>query len=135
MPASAVRAHGAAWAACGLIVALALLCNVARAEGLNAAAEGLNFDAAGFMRRLISGEALTSLVPIDALPGMLKAGVLRGLNGLTMNLGVNPLLQFGLEETRRQLCTNILNDLAVVNYVPFDSDTIGNPAFHSRYYR
>ena len=48
--------------------------------------------------------------------------------GLTMNLGVNPLLQFGLEETRRQLCENILNDLAVVNYVPFDSDTIGNPA-------
>ena len=45
-----------------------------------------------------------------------------------MNLGVNPLLQFGLEETRRQLCENILNDLAVVNYVPFDSDTIGNPA-------
>ena len=47
---------------------------------------------------------------------------------LTMNLGVNPLLQFGLDETRRQLCENILNDLAVVNYVPFDSDTIGNPA-------
>ena len=49
-------------------------------------------------------------------------------NGLTMNLGVNPLLQFGLKETREQLCRNILNDLSVVNYVPFDSDTIGNPA-------
>jgi len=49
-------------------------------------------------------------------------------DGLIMNLGVNPLLQFGLEETRRQLCTNILNNLAVVNYVPFDLDTIGNPA-------
>ena len=49
-------------------------------------------------------------------------------DGLTMNLGVNPLLQFGLEETRRQLCENILTDLSVVNYVPFDSDTIGNPA-------
>ena len=49
-------------------------------------------------------------------------------DGLTMNLGVNPLLQFGLKETREQLCTNILNDLAVVDYVPFDSDTIGNPA-------
>ena len=49
-------------------------------------------------------------------------------DGLTMNLGVNPLLQFGLEETRRTLCENILNDLAVINYVPFDSDTIGNPA-------
>ena len=49
-------------------------------------------------------------------------------DGLTMNLGVNPLLQFGLEETRRQLCENILNDLSMVNYVPFDSDTIGTPA-------
>lgn len=49
-------------------------------------------------------------------------------NGLTMNLGVNPLLQFGLKETREQLCRNILNDLSVVNYVPFDSNTIGNPA-------
>ena len=49
-------------------------------------------------------------------------------NGLTMNLGVNPLLQFGLDETRRQLCTNILNDISVIDYVPFDSDTIGNPA-------
>lgn len=49
-------------------------------------------------------------------------------DGLTMNLGVNPLLQFGLKETREQLCMNILNDLSVVDYVPFDSDTIGNPA-------
>ena len=49
-------------------------------------------------------------------------------NGLTMNLGVNPLLQFGLDETRRQLVENILADISVVNYVPFDSDTIGNPA-------
>ena len=37
-------------------------------------------------------------------------------------------MQFGLEETREQLCGNILNDLSAVNYVPFDSNTIGNPA-------
>lgn len=49
-------------------------------------------------------------------------------DGLTMNLGVNPLLQFGLEETRAELCRNILDALSKVNYVPFDSDTIGNPA-------
>ena len=49
-------------------------------------------------------------------------------DGLTMNLAVNPLLQFGLEETREQLCRNILADISVVNYVPFDSSTIGNPA-------
>ncbi len=49
-------------------------------------------------------------------------------DGLTMNLGVNPLLQFGLKETRETLCRNILNDISVIRYVPFDSDTIGNPA-------
>lgn len=48
-------------------------------------------------------------------------------DGLTMNLGVNPLLQFGLAETRKKLCTNILNDISIINYVPFDSTTIGNP--------
>ena len=49
-------------------------------------------------------------------------------DGLTMNLGVNPLLQFGLDETRRELCENILDDISVINYVPFETDTIGNPA-------
>ena len=49
-------------------------------------------------------------------------------DGLTMNLGVNPFLQFGLDATREQLIRNILADISVVNYVPFDSDTIGNPA-------
>ena len=50
-------------------------------------------------------------------------------DGLTMNLGINPLLQFGLDETREALCRNILASLSAVNYVPFDSETIGNPAF------
>lgn len=49
-------------------------------------------------------------------------------DGLTMNLGVNPFLQFGTDDTRKELCTNILNDIAVLKYVPFDSETIGNPA-------
>ena len=49
-------------------------------------------------------------------------------DGLTMNLGVNPLLQFGLASTRKALITNVLNAISIVNYVPFDSTTIGNPA-------
>lgn len=49
-------------------------------------------------------------------------------DGLTLNLGVNPLLQFGLKTTRARLITNILNDISVLDYVPFDSTTIGNPA-------
>ena len=49
-------------------------------------------------------------------------------DGLTMNLGVNPLLQFGLEETRKRIITTILDVVSTVEYVPFDSETIGNPA-------
>ena len=49
-------------------------------------------------------------------------------NALTMNLGVNPLLQFGLDATREQLIRNILADISIVNYVPFETDTMGNPA-------
>lgn len=49
-------------------------------------------------------------------------------DGLTMNLGVNPLLQFGLEEKRKRIINNILSAVTVVNYVPFDLDTIGDPA-------
>lgn len=49
-------------------------------------------------------------------------------DGLTMNMGVNPLLQFGLEEKRKRIINNILSAITVVNYVPFDSDTIGDPA-------
>lgn len=49
-------------------------------------------------------------------------------DALTMNLGVNPLLQFGLAATRERILTAILNAIAKVEYVPFDSSTIGNPA-------
>lgn len=49
-------------------------------------------------------------------------------DGLTMNLGVNPLLQFGLEETRKRIISTILDVVSTVEYVPFDSETIGNPA-------
>ncbi len=49
-------------------------------------------------------------------------------DGLTMNLGVNPLLQFGLEETRKRIINGILDAVSIVEYVPFDSDTIGDPA-------
>jgi hypothetical protein len=49
-------------------------------------------------------------------------------DGLTMNLETNPLLQFGLDETRERILTNILNTIAVIDYVPFDSETIGDPA-------
>ena len=49
-------------------------------------------------------------------------------DGLTMNLGVNPLMQFGLMSVREKMLREILTALQKVNYVPFDSSTIGNPA-------
>lgn len=49
-------------------------------------------------------------------------------DGLTLNLGVNPLLQFGLKTTRERMIRKILAVISIVDYVPFDSTTIGNPA-------
>lgn len=49
-------------------------------------------------------------------------------DALTMNLGVNPLLQFGTKDAREEICRNILNVISQIKYVPFDSETIGNPA-------
>ncbi len=49
-------------------------------------------------------------------------------DGLTMNLGVNPLLQFGLDETRERIVKNILSSITGFEYVPFDSNTIGDPS-------
>lgn len=49
-------------------------------------------------------------------------------DGLTMNLGINPLLQYGLKATRERMLTVILNAVSVIDYVPFESTTIGNPA-------
>ena len=49
-------------------------------------------------------------------------------DALTMNLGVNPLMQFGLKATRERMLREILTALQKINYLPFDSNTIGNPA-------
>lgn len=49
-------------------------------------------------------------------------------DALTMNLGINPLMQFGLKSIRERMLREILSALQKVNYVPFDSSTIGNPA-------
>ena len=49
-------------------------------------------------------------------------------DGLTMNLGINPMLQYGLEATRKRICERILAQVSSFEYVPFDSTTIGNPA-------
>lgn len=48
-------------------------------------------------------------------------------DALTMNLGINPLLQFGLKSVREKKLREILIALQKVQYVPFDSTTIGDP--------
>ena len=47
---------------------------------------------------------------------------------MSMNLGVSPLLQYGLDETRKRVLEAVLQAISVIDYVPFDSTTIGNPA-------
>ena len=49
-------------------------------------------------------------------------------DALTMNLGVNPLIQFSLAEMRERVVRDILTAVSVIAYVPFESETIGNPA-------
>lgn len=49
-------------------------------------------------------------------------------DALTINLGINPLMQFGLKSVREKMLREILTALQKVNYVPFDSSIIGNPA-------
>ena len=50
-------------------------------------------------------------------------------DGLTMNLGSNPLLQYGVDETIEEGRRRILVALEEINYVPFSASMIGNPAY------
>ena len=50
-------------------------------------------------------------------------------DGLTYNLGSNPLLQFGTEEVILANRTAVLNALAVIKYVPCEVTMIGTPAY------
>lgn len=48
--------------------------------------------------------------------------------GLTMNLGNNPLMQFGLLDKRERMCQKLLEAVSQIDYTPFDATTIGNPS-------
>jgi len=50
-------------------------------------------------------------------------------DGLTMNLGSNPFLQYGVDETVEESRRAVLVALEVIRYVPFTADMIGNPAY------
>ncbi len=50
-------------------------------------------------------------------------------DGLTMNLGSNPFLQYGVDEAVEASRREILVAIEVINYVPFSASMIGNPAY------
>lgn len=50
-------------------------------------------------------------------------------NGLTMNLGANPFLQYGTEAVRDQMRNEILFNLMEFEFAPFNASTLLNPAF------
>lgn len=50
-------------------------------------------------------------------------------DGLTYNLGSNPLLQYGLDDRLEEQRRAILNALAVICYTPMDVPLLGTPAY------
>ena len=50
-------------------------------------------------------------------------------DALVYNLGTNPLMQYGVDETKDALRTNVLTALQQIDYVPFKVALIGNPAY------
>lgn len=50
-------------------------------------------------------------------------------DGLTYDLGTNPLLQAGVNIPLDTMCQNILTALLKIQYVPFKVEMIGDPAF------
>lgn len=49
-------------------------------------------------------------------------------DGLTMNLGINPLMQLGLPEKRKRMCEGLLTEICKIHHTPFDMVTIGDPS-------
>lgn len=49
--------------------------------------------------------------------------------GLSMDLGSNPFMQYGLTATKRDIRLAILGSLTGLKYTPFTTSLLGNPAF------
>lgn len=48
---------------------------------------------------------------------------------LPYNLGANPFIQYGTDSTRKQMLLNILRQLKVIDYVPFETSMLHCPAY------
>lgn len=50
-------------------------------------------------------------------------------DGATMNLGSNPFIQYGVESTKDAMRRAILEAIQTIQFTPFKSSMLGNPAF------
>ncbi|SDZ96864.1 hypothetical protein SAMN02745687_01261 [Lachnospiraceae bacterium NK3A20] len=50
-------------------------------------------------------------------------------DALVYNLGTNPFMQYGVDETKDALRANVLTALQQIDYVPFKATLVGNPAY------
>jgi hypothetical protein len=73
--------------------------------------------------------AYTGLSCVNKATGETKYYHVDPDTGLTYNLGSNPFLQYGLEDTKNALRANILTGLQAIKYVPFKVSLIGSPAY------
>lgn len=71
----------------------------------------------------------TGLSVVNMADGMTNYYGVEPDDALTMNLGSNPFLQYGVEDTKEQMRRSILEAIQKINYVPFKADCIGNPAY------
>lgn len=73
----------------------------------------------------------TAINSTNAKTKMAEYYALESDDGLTMNLGVNPLMQLGLKEKRQRMCQSLLEAVSKIFYTPFEATTIGNPSLDS----
>lgn len=71
----------------------------------------------------------TAVTVDNMTDGSIRTKKLAPDNGITINLGSNPLFQYGSEDTINLMLQNILDEVHSVAYVPFNSSMVGNPAF------
>lgn len=70
----------------------------------------------------------TAINSTNAKTKMAEYYALEEDTGLTLNLGINPLMQLGLRKKREAMCQRLLEAISQISYTPFEATTIGNPS-------
>lgn len=71
----------------------------------------------------------TEITVVDIEDNVTQSYSVETNNGLTMNLGANPFLQYGTPEIKEQMRNNILLKLTQFEFAPFSASTLLNPTF------